>query len=103
MKLDYELGFLLEVLCVEDFYIVEFRSVGIIRREFDEIGQQQVTVARSTRVNDTVARDWSNFEIQSKRWCWLQLEADARIQGSTRKHHVLVTVTHVGTSSKSSL
>ncbi|KZV43196.1 hypothetical protein F511_12841 [Dorcoceras hygrometricum] len=32
-----------------------------------------------------------------------QLEADARIQGSTRKHHVLVTVTHVGTNSKSSL
>ncbi|KZV44827.1 hypothetical protein F511_33275 [Dorcoceras hygrometricum] len=31
------------------------------------------------------------------------LEADARIQGSTRKRHVLVTVMHLGTSSKSSL
>ncbi|KZV49359.1 factor of DNA methylation 4 [Dorcoceras hygrometricum] len=58
-------------------------------KQFDKIVQQQVTVATSMRVNDTVARDWLNFEIQSKHWCWLQLEADARIQGSTRKRHVL--------------
>ncbi|KZV22679.1 hypothetical protein F511_42489 [Dorcoceras hygrometricum] len=32
-----------------------------------------------------------------------QLEADVQKQGSTRKRHVLVTVTHVGISSKSSL
>ncbi|KZV28565.1 hypothetical protein F511_33842 [Dorcoceras hygrometricum] len=72
-------------------------------KRFDKIVQQQVTVPKSTRVNATVARDWSNFEIQSKRWCWLQLEADARIQGSKRKRHVLVTITHMGTSSESSL
>ncbi|KZV25171.1 U-box domain-containing protein 34-like [Dorcoceras hygrometricum] len=36
-------------------------------KRFDKIVQQQVTVAKSMRVNTTVARDWSNFEIQLKR------------------------------------
>ncbi|KZV22384.1 hypothetical protein F511_18531 [Dorcoceras hygrometricum] len=82
-------------------------SVGTRRsdqtKRFDKIIQQQVTIAKSMRVNSTVACDWLNFENQSKRKCGLQLEADARIQGSTRKRHVLVIVTHVGISSKSSL
>ncbi|KZV52725.1 wee1-like protein kinase [Dorcoceras hygrometricum] len=54
------------------------KVVGTRRSEFDEIGQQQVTVAKSTRVNDTVACGWSNLEFQSLRLYWLLLEVDAR-------------------------
>ncbi|KZV52372.1 hypothetical protein F511_33222 [Dorcoceras hygrometricum] len=36
-------------------------------KRFDEIVQQQVTVAKSMRVNTTVACDWLNFEFQSLR------------------------------------
>ncbi|KZV54732.1 hypothetical protein F511_41954 [Dorcoceras hygrometricum] len=36
-------------------------------KRFDKIVQQQVTVAKSMRVNTTVACDWLNFEFQSLR------------------------------------
>ncbi|KZV30660.1 hypothetical protein F511_43520 [Dorcoceras hygrometricum] len=52
---------------------VSLPVVGTRRSEFDEIGQQQVTVAESTRVNGTVACDWSNLEFQSLRLYWLLL------------------------------
>ncbi|KZV24536.1 hypothetical protein F511_40296 [Dorcoceras hygrometricum] len=49
--------------------ITMFPTPQLSRRskEFDKNVQQQVTVAKSMRVNTTVACDWLNFEFQSLR------------------------------------
>ncbi|KZV33788.1 hypothetical protein F511_10708 [Dorcoceras hygrometricum] len=56
---------------IKELGIVEFRCVGTRRsdqtKRFAKIVQQQVTVAKSMRVNTTVACDWLNVEFQSLR------------------------------------
>ncbi|KZV47987.1 pentatricopeptide repeat-containing protein mitochondrial-like [Dorcoceras hygrometricum] len=60
--------------CIERRHEYEpdlLKSSTLIRsdqtKRFDKIIQQQVTVAKSMRVNTTVACDWLNFEFQSLR------------------------------------
>ncbi|KZV21424.1 hypothetical protein F511_14956 [Dorcoceras hygrometricum] len=50
-------------------------------KRFDKIVQQQVTVAKSMRVNTTIAYDWLNFEFQSLR---LILVATGNRRANTR-------------------